>query len=81
MSKGNEPAYPHTFTIPSSGGDATIISHGLTKREQIAAKAMQGLISVVNTAYFDQQTYKNVAIDAVNYADALMEALNGKYSS
>lgn len=75
MSKGNEPAYPHTFTIPSSGGDATIISHGLTKRERIAAMAMQGALSGEPGSHLRPE---NLAIESVQHADALLEALNGK---
>lgn len=64
---------------------------GLTKREYFAAIAMQGMLSNINQSYGEpnvnekamedalkreQQFIDNVAIKAVRYSDALINALN-----
>jgi len=55
-----EPAFPI----------APVKYQGLTKRELFAAMAMQGLLSN------PEVRYKNIAIDSVEIADALIEELN-----
>ena len=47
---------------------------GLTKREYFAALAMQGLITNERTINIAE----NLVIDAIKYADALIEQLNNK---
>lgn len=64
---------------------------GLTKREYFSAIAMQGMLSNINQSYGEpivneksmedalkreQQFIDNVAIKAVRYSDALINALN-----
>ena len=60
---------------------------GLTNREYFAAIAMQGMLSNINQSYSEpnvmedalkreQQFIDNVAIKAVRYSDALINALN-----
>lgn len=81
MTNPNDPAYPETYTngtffcrnaqenfpdISSNGG--------FTKREQLAAMAMQGAISSLGPT--EQISVKFIAEGAVQYADALIEALN-----
>jgi hypothetical protein len=61
MSKGNEPAYPEYF---DNGG------RGLTKRELIAAMAMQGMIA--GGRYGEEE----VSAISVAYADALLAQLS-----
>ena len=58
-------------------------NHGLTKREQFAAMAMQGLISDYEriSDYFKSEVIMKVGIaesianQSINYADALLKAL------
>lgn len=57
----NEPAYPSRPYLHERVG--------LTKRELIAAMAMQGLIARYGTEN------NHTVCDAVSYADALLEAL------
>lgn len=64
------------------GNPVGIVSHhGLTKREYFAAMALQGAVNVSpfpdHKSCFDTDQYKHrLAIAAVKYADALIEALN-----
>ena len=62
---GNDSAYP-------SSPDQYSPEFGLTKRELIAAMAMQGLLT--NAGIVD--CYDKIAGLAVNHADALIERLN-----
>lgn len=64
MSNNNEPAFPAPYSAEHH-------SAGLTKRDLIAAMAMQGL------AVNDLMSDKHAAERAVLLADALLEALNG----
>ena len=65
---GNDLAYP----VKHSYGEEFFITGGLTKRERIAAMAMQGMLS--NSTF---GCPKNVAAqEAVKYADALIERLS-----
>jgi hypothetical protein len=48
-------------------------SNQLTKREQFAMAALQGLS---NSPYYGDQTFDDVAADAVSFADALLTKLN-----
>ena len=76
----NEPAMPTGRTedeYVSVGGDIVAVkngkasSGGLTKREYIAAMAMQGMLSNHYNRRFAELTAKN----AVKYADELLEEL------
>lgn len=58
------------LNIPSNGDK---LVDKLTKREQFAAMAMQGLISA---KAFDLCDYAYLVEDAVNMADALIKELN-----
>lgn len=69
MTKPNENAFPF-----QDNGTDNSVDWGMTKLEYLAAMAMQGLISTQseNNYFTDQQ----IAESAVNYAKALIEALN-----
>lgn len=75
MSNSNSPAYPAPYS-------AEYHSAGLNKREEIASKAMQGMLSngtlidMLLTAGLDNdQIISAIAVDAVKAADTLLEAL------
>ena len=79
---GNEPAMPNTYEYEYGdyGQKEQVIHEGLTIRQQFAMAAMQGIISgdvngsiVADTAMYSPD---EAAIKAVNYADALINALN-----
>jgi len=63
----SRPAFHHEHT-----GTLHDAQDGLTKREYFAAKAMQGLVTVI---HHTDRPY-NVAKEAVMTADALIEELN-----
>jgi hypothetical protein len=65
------------FAIPSFETPKTVWNkpqYGLTKREHFASLALQGLVSTENDDF-----HINYAYDAVQMADALIEALNDTY--
>jgi hypothetical protein len=64
---GNDAAYPNYFCPEQYNPE-----FGLTKRELIAAMAMQGLLSDPNVC----MAFDTVAAMAVRAADALIERLN-----
>lgn len=66
----NEPAYP--VYEEDSYGNPMQQHFGLTKREAFAMAAMQGLI-----AHYGVQ-YDSNTVDAVQFADSLLEALNNE---
>ncbi len=72
---GKKPAYPRAKQILGSGEDYHEIpaETGLTKRELIAAMAMQGIVanSATDTVYEPTE----VAKAAVEYADSLLTEL------
>lgn len=55
----NQPAYPAAYNLMNSG---------LTKRELIAAMALQGILA-------NEIPYENIVAASVNYADALLKEL------
>ena len=63
----NQPAYPHD--------DGPYAKHGLTKRELIAAMAMQGLASVPSPGGVTTAGIAHDVGAAVAYADALLAEL------
>ena len=81
MNNGNEPAMPLTGNAYEdfAGYDGTKNTsynpqcQGLTKREQFAAMAMQGLIS--SWGAHDVTDCDEIASDAVMMADALLSQL------
>ena len=75
--KGNEAAFP---TL-EQGGDLQkwFTSGGLTKREYLAAMAMQGLC--VNTGRNGLNTPESIAERSVETADELLKALEQKVSN
>lgn len=82
MSNKNEPAYPTQEVRDLDGNGILAPSYGLTKRELIAAMAMQGLSS--NSRIYEkaeelgesnQSYYKELSSSSVKIADALLEAL------
>ena len=86
MKNGKQPIMPSTWTRVGSGKDYYVpnltgkrTGHevefgGLTKREYLASKAMQGLLS--NPSQIDTTNFEWVARHAVGYADALLEELS-----
>ena len=73
MKNGDMPAIPFEEVRSRIHGspDKWINHKGLTKREMIAMVAMQGLCAHSG----DYHTFADMASDAVNYADALLAAL------
>lgn len=73
MTNPNDPAYPVTF----EDGMAEKFTTGLTKREEFAKAAMQGLL--VNKSDSRNKSsddiFRSVAILSVRYADALIAEL------
>jgi hypothetical protein len=71
---GNEPAFP-TSPVTNANGEVNWGANGLTKREQLAAMAMQGILS--NSVYEPprQKKLAAMAADAVDAADALLAEL------
>ncbi len=49
---------------------------GLTKREYFAAMAMQGIMANPNCEPMTPEHFKNIASDALNIADTLLEGLS-----
>lgn len=66
MSKGNDPAYGWKADL---GGGVAVQSHGLTKRELIAAMVLQGLCAQLDT------TMQGDVEASVKFADALLAEL------
>jgi hypothetical protein len=64
---GNDPVYPSYFFPEQYNAE-----FGLTKRELIAAMAMQGLLATPG----EYVNAKTIAKDSVDQADALIERLN-----
>ena len=58
-----------------TGGGRYITSNGLTKREYFAAMAMQGIMANPNCEPVTPEHFKNIASDAINISDALLEEL------
>lgn len=88
MTNGNEPAYPHAGSYQEANdflafafywpgnGLTNWPGNGLTKREYFASAAMAAFANDENRWLADPEVYKSVAECAVNWADALIEALN-----
>jgi hypothetical protein len=78
MSAENNPAFPIAWH-PEMAWDYSRAEMGLSKRELIAAMAMQGLISTMKEGdrFFPnlRQTGQLVVEASVKYADALLEEL------
>jgi len=72
---GNEPAMPMTAEATQSIHTGFGYS-GLTIRQEFASRAMQGLCA--NSIPGEQHMPANLAKEAVEYADALIIALNGE---
>jgi len=70
-----KPAFPYCGMDTSSGsatdGDHFVQEKGLSKREYFAAMAMQGLLSHPSFSHGPE----DIAIAAVNHADALLKQL------
>lgn len=78
MTDPNSPAFPEVYTNGTfrASGESfpDVSSHGgFTKREQLAAMAMQGILSNPD---FEAMRTKAIAAESVHQADALIEALN-----
>ena len=70
MTNADLPAMP-CQPLGQDGLPSWEMAHGLTKREMFAMSAMQGLCAHSG----DYHTFEDLISDAVNYADALLEAL------
>lgn len=68
MTHGNDSVYPVFIN------ETNIPQWGCTKREHFASMAMQGMLANTEWAL----PMKDIATDAVNAADALINALNEK---
>lgn len=75
IKNGDLPAMPITTdeAICQMTGTTKPEFSGLTKREQFAAMAMQGLLS--NSFQGPHRDYKPLAIESITYADALLAEL------
>lgn len=83
MSNANEPAYPNELASPTN--DSYLSTSGLTKRELIAAMALQGLLSNPGGPVQSSSmkgwdpctncTHAQVAQEANAFADALIAEL------
>lgn len=75
---------PNDLAFPAFSQYHSLAEYGLTKKEMFAAMAMQGFLSdnKSTNAIADNKDFKGmeprqaVAIASVNYAEALIEALN-----
>lgn len=76
----NQPAFPTTETSGSNGEYSTYTTPGLTKREYIAALAMQGWLAGCGNAYAEftgpAKYPEKVAQACVKFADALLAELS-----
>ena len=72
--KSNEPVHPHVYPHPEFG-HMHLMESGLTKREYFAAMALQGYISATPPES-NWPSPNEAAKDAVEFADALIKALN-----
>ena len=76
MSNTNEPAFPAQAGINPTTG--------LTKRELLAAMAMQGMMASAfwaDNANFNPEHEESMAIEATRMADALLNALESNGGS
>ncbi len=75
VKNGDLPAMPFQEVTSITGGMITGFKNhsGLSKREQFAMAAMQGLCA--NSIAGSHHTFKNLAAEAVAYADALLAEL------
>jgi hypothetical protein len=62
----SEPVFPFQINFPNEPGKGTMYHEGMTLRDYFAAKAMQEFVGVCD--------YKEGAIRAYKWADAMMEA-------
>jgi len=73
----NPPAFPHVADILQVQGDSafvkTLTQNGMTLRDYMAAKAMQGMLSGL-LAYGHDIMWDQVAKDAYRQADAMLKA-------
>ena len=51
------------------------VNKGLTKREQFAAMAMQGLLAAMTSTDASRIIARNIASNSIEIADALLEGL------
>lgn len=75
MNNSDMPAMPQTW-VPDYGNKPPVTAAGLTKREHFAAMAMQGIIGSGNL--IGDPDKEALAIHSVEYADALLAALEQK---
>lgn len=85
MSNANEPAYPVAYEYSEKYNSDCINQPGLTKRELIAAMAMQGILSgladdpknkyAVNDGYLNMGL---IAKESVDCADYLLKQLSNE---
>lgn len=77
MSDQNDAVFPHV-TKMSKPGLPSAYDRGLTKREYFAGMAMQGLITGCYAGDNVGFTVAGNVFAAVEYADALLKALEGR---
>ena len=76
IKNGDMPAMPQDYTLWCDGiGICPTLGTGLTKREQFAMAAMQGLIAADHSDGSKKMDESDVALMAASYADALLNEL------
>lgn len=72
MENPKQPAFPEPITLDGHSGNGL---KGFSKREYLAAMAMSGILSNSEHVQDDRSYPENVAEISVQYADALLKAL------
>ncbi len=75
MRNADMPAMPIALEPGEVWSEGQDHAHGLTKREQFAARAMQGFIAAPMGKYPDQTNQRVMAYDSLLAADALLAEL------
>jgi hypothetical protein len=78
MENSNQPAYPRIYEFSSKLNNDFENEPGLTKREHIAAKALQGILAKSHRVDgMTEHEVKSMAADAIMFADELLKQLEG----
>lgn len=81
MKNGDAPAYPVETMwtgdkqVGVQTGNATGFEMGLTKREKIAAMAMQGMLANPSVENFEDGWHVGLSKEAIRHADELLKQL------
>jgi len=74
LNNADKPAHPVKPEVIQGNQQVYI---GLTKREQFAAMAMQGLLAAMTSTDASRIIARNIASNSIEIADALLEGLEG----